>query len=375
MQRQTSLSNHVIQFARFLRSEKYVIGPEEEADVLKGLTTIDWSNHLQFKEVQRAAFCKHFEQYQRFDDCYHRYWSELNKAIDSKTKQVAEEQSIPSKKQAPSIQVISNWLHGNKEKETQDVHRASEESVATTPDFSSLSDHQYREWQEVIQLLQKQVSRQKSRRFVKSKRNHQLDFRKVLKKSIVKGGEITEIAFRKPKKKKVNLMLLCDVSRSMELYSHFMIQLMYALQNSSIRIHCFVFSTRLFPVSHLLNRQSLAEALSAVSEEVEGWSGGTRIGESFREFLDKYGKKVLVRNTFTFILSDGWDAGDIDVLDESMHKLQRRSRSLIWINPLAPSASYDPEVLGMKTALPYVDHLIPALSPRALVSYLKSQSL
>lgn len=372
MKRQTSLSHHVIQFARFLRSEKYSIGPEEEADVLQGLTAIDWSDHLQFKEVQRAAFCKHFEQYQQFDTHYHRYWSELSKAIDSKTKHVAEEQPQRPKPQAPSIQVIKDWLHGNQEKDDHDVHQASDESDANTTDLSSLSDHHSQEWQEVIRLIQRQVSRQKSRRYIKSKQAHQLDFRKVLRNSIINGGEITEISYRKLKKRRVNLVLLCDVSRSMELYSRFMIQLMYALQSSTIKIQCFVFNTKVLPISHLLKRQSLSEALAAISDEVEGWSGGTRIGDSFEEFLDKYGNKSLTNDTFTFVLSDGWDAGDIQVLETNMHKLQKKSRYLTWINPLAPSTGFNPQVLGMKAAMPHIDHFVPAMDAKSLRKELAS---
>lgn len=333
---------------------------------MKGLTAIDWSGHLQFKEVQRAAFCKHFEQYQQFDNHYHKYWSELSKAVDSKSKQVAEEKPKQTKPKAPSIQVIKDWLHGNRETEKQEVHRASTESVSGAPDLSSLSEHHYREWQEVIKLIQRHVSRRKSRRYIKSKQVSQMDFRKVLKNSIIKGGEITEISFRKQKKRKVDLLLLCDVSRSMELYSRFMIQLMYVLQNSGIKIHCYVFSTELFPISHILKRQTLTEALSAISEEVEGWSGGTRIGESLTHFLSKHGRKAISSNTFTFILSDGWDAGNIESLDYAMHALQKRSKQLFWINPLAKSEAFNPQVLGMKAAMPYVDHFVPAMDVRSL---------
>lgn len=366
MTRQTTLSHHVIQFARYLRTQNFTIGPEEEADVLKGLTVIDWSDHRQFKEVQRAAFCKHLDQYRSFDQCYEQYWSELARSVDSKTKQVAEEQSTPKKAAAPSIQVIKNWLHGNREQEVQDVHQASPDAVASTPDLGMLSDHYHREWQEVIRLIQQYVAKQKTRRWVRSKVPVQLDYRKVLKNSIVKGGEITEVAFRRPKKNRAHILLLCDVSKSMELYSRFLIQMMYALQNSSLRIQCFVFSTSLFPVSHLLKRSSLTDALAAISEKVEGWSGGTRIGESFVEFLSRYRNKVMPRNTFTFVLSDGWDAGDIDLLTDSMQVLQKRSKRLIWINPLAKSTAFDPQVLGMKAAMPYIDHLVPAVDASSL---------
>lgn len=372
MKRQTSLSDHVIQFARFLRAHKFPIGPDEEGDVLMGMTAIDWSDPQQFKEVQRAAFCKHVEQYQAFDQHYEQYWSELARSVDSKTKQVAEEQQKPKKNVAPSIQVLKNWLHGNRENDVQDIYQASDEHVLANPDLSMLSEHHHRDWAEVIQLIRKYVEKQKTRRWVRSGDPIQLDFRKVLKKSIAKGGEITEVSFRKPKKSKAHLLLLCDVSRSMELYSRFLIQMMYALQNSSLQIRCFAFSTGLYPVSHLLKRRSLTEALKLLSDEVESWSGGTKIGACFNDFLKRFGRKSIRRNTFTFILSDGWDAGDIDELTNSMESLQKRSKKLIWINPLARSEAFNPEVLGMKAAMPFVDLFVPAVDAASLKRSLKN---
>ena len=180
------------------------------------------------------------------------------------------------------------------------------------------------------------------------------------------GGEVGRFEYRKRKVSKTNIVLLCDISKSMELYSKFVIQMMYALQNSSLRIQCYVFSTSLYSVSRHFKRQSIQEALEAVSKQVEEWSSGTNIGASLDQFLTKYGKKSLRKNTFTFIVSDGWDAGDIEVLERSMQKLQKKSEQLIWINPLATNTHFDPQVLGMKTAMPYVDHLIPALDVTSL---------
>ena len=371
MRRQTTISNHVIQFARFLRNQQYPIGPNEEADALSGLAVINWSDHKQFKEVLRATFCKHFEQYQHFDKYYEQYWAELKRSVDSKTKQVAEERPKPQKASPPSLQVIKNWLHGNREKEIQDIHQGSDEAASVKPDLSALREHHLREWEEVVRLIQRYVAKQKSRRWVSTQRKEQLDLRKLLKSSIARGGEISVLTFKKQKKNKANILFFCDVSRSMELYSRFMIQMMYAIQNSALKVNCYVFSTSLFPISKLLKKQSLPDALEAISDQVEGWSGGTKIGESLQEFVHQEKRKVMTRHTFTFILSDGWDAGEIKALSNAMNVLQRHSKKLFWINPLAGNQSYKPQVLGMKTAMPYIDHFIPALDIKSLISYLK----
>jgi len=178
------------------------------------------------------------------------------------------------------------------------------------------------------------------------------------------------MAYKKRKVSKTNIVLLCDVSKSMELYSKFVIQMMYALQNSALRIHCFVFSTSLHSVSKTLKRQRLTDALEAISAQVDEWYGGTQIGGSLQQFMAQYGKKALTKNTFTFIVSDGWDGGDISVLESALQQLKNKSDQLVWVNPLATSTHYNPQVLGMQTAMPYIDHLIPALDASAFKKHL-----
>ncbi len=371
MKRQTALSHHVVQFSQFLRTQKFNIGPNEEADALQGLRIIDWSNPDQFKAVLKLSFCKNLPQSLEFDIHYTRYWSELSKAVDSKVKEEQSEKPQPAKKSAPSIQVIRQWLHGNRlQQEEADIRQASDESIKSEVDLSAYGQNPDREWREVVQLMQRYVAKTKNRRKVKSNQPAQVDFRAVLRKSMQQAGEINQFAFRKQKQSKTHVVLLCDISKSMELYSKFLIQMMYAFQNSNLRIHCFVFSTSLHPVSKQFKTHNIQNALKSLSEDIEEWSGGTRIGESLSQFMDTHARKVMGKNTFTFVVSDGWDAGDISLLQTAMAKLKKKSKQLIWINPLAQGT--DPtQVLGMKTALPYIDQLIPALDAASFKSYLK----
>lgn len=366
------MSQHVVQFARFLRTKNFSVGPDEVADALLGLEAIDWSDSDQFKWVLRGCFCKDFDQILAFDKLYATYWRELARAVDSKYKDVEEEKPRPTTPAPPSIEVIKNWLHGNRLQEDElDLRKASADTVSSTADLSLLANDQQKGWQDVVRLMRRHVAKKKARRMVQSRKTAQVDFRKILKKSMAKGGEISHFEFKRRKEAKTHIVLICDVSKSMEMYSRFVIQMMYALQNSALKIHCYVFSTSLFSVTRSLKRQRLADALESVSRQVDEWSGGTQIGTSLQQYLEQYGKKTLKRNTFLMIVSDGWDGGDQPLLNRSMMRLRQRSDQLIWINPLANSESYDPQVLGMKTAIPHIDYLVPALDPGSLHRYLR----
>ncbi len=371
MKRQTALSSHIVQFARFLRSHQYNLGPEEEQDALTSLTSIDWSEPTQFKQALKTTFCKGFDQSITFDSLYSQYWSELTKAVDSKQKDVEEERPQPQQQVAPSIQVIKNWLHGHRDnQEEEDIRRASDEHGVANPDLAVFASGYQREWREVVLLLQRYVEKKKSRRRVHSRKPAELNYRKILRQSMLKGGEIHQFDFKKRKLNRTNILLFCDVSKSMELYSKFIIQMMYALQNSSLQIYCYVFSTRLQDISRRMRRERLSSALKGVSDQVADWSGGTLIGSSLEEFLEKHARKVLRKNTFSFIVSDGWDAGDIALLEKSLRRLKSRSEKLLWINPLAKTEDFQPRVMGMKAAMPYIDHLIPALNVSTLKRHL-----
>ncbi len=370
MKRQTALSHHVVQFARFLRSKQFNLGPNEEADALLGLTTINWHSPEQFKQVLKTTFCKAFEQTLVFDQLYFEYWAELAKAVDSKTKDVPQHTDKP-KQSAPSIQVIKQWLHGKHQPtEAHDIHKASADTLKGTANLMAVANDHTRQWREVVQLIQRYVAKKKTRRMVKSHKPAMVDFRTILKRSMLRGGDIHQLAYKKKKVSKTNIVLLCDVSKSMELYSKFVIQMMYALQNSSLRIHCYVFSTSLHAVSKTLKRQRLADALKAITDEVDEWHSGTQIGNSLQQFLTQHGKKVLTKNTFTFVVSDGWDGGNIKTLEHNLRQLKHKSEQLLWVNPLAPSSHFNPEVLGMKAAMPYIDHLVPALDVTSLKKHL-----
>jgi uncharacterized protein with von Willebrand factor type A (vWA) domain len=171
---------------------------------------------------------------------------------------------------------------------------------------------------------------------------------------------------RRPKRNRVKLLMLCDVSKSMELYAAFLLQFMYAFQQVYQRMETFIFSTSLQRITPMLKQKHFGEALKLLSTENEGWHSGTRIGESLNTFVNEYSNKLIDSKTIVIILSDGWDTGNIDMLKKSMHLIHNRAKKLIWLNPQAGYAAYRPEVAGMKAAMPYIDVFAPVYNIETL---------
>ncbi len=152
----------------------------------------------------------------------------------------------------------------------------------------------------------------------------------------------------------------------MELYSAFLIQFMYAFQHVFNRVETFAFSTSLKRITPLLKENNFRDAMELLGHQSSGWSGGTRIGECLEEFTNEYADKLLNRKTIVIILSDGWDTGDIEMLEKNMENIHTRSAKLIWLNPLAGYEAFQPQVAGMQAALPFIDVFAPAHNMESL---------
>ena len=167
------------------------------------------------------------------------------------------------------------------------------------------------------------------------------------------------LARRERTLRRTKLVVLCDVSGSMDLYSRFLLQVLYALQHAFARVETFAFSTRVARITDSLSRGSYRDALGELALLDSGWSGGTRIGDSIEAVRSGW-PRLFDRRTAVIILSDGWDTGDPDVLGSVLRDLRRRVGRIIWLNPLLGSPSYQPLTRGMQAALPHVDVFAPA---------------
>jgi uncharacterized protein with von Willebrand factor type A (vWA) domain len=186
------------------------------------------------------------------------------------------------------------------------------------------------------------------------------------------GGELIDLSYQERRPKRTKLFVICDVSGSMDLYSRLLLQFIYGLQNSFARVESFVFATSLARITGELKGKTYQRALDRLSKNINGWSGGTRIGASLTTFNQRWLPRID-RRTVVIVLSDGWDTGEPEQLAEALSQLQQRAGRVIWLNPLLGHATYQPLTRGMKAAMPYINVFAPVHdlnSFRALESHL-----
>lgn len=270
---------------------------------------------------------------------------------------------------------VSEWLElnsdENDEKETGDTIAYSPDDVLTQKDFSKLSSEEIEKAREVIAKFAALLATKLSRRKELAVKGKTIDFRRSWRKNLAYGGEPLTLVHKRHKIKKNKILLLCDVSGSMDCYSKFLIQFIYGMQQEIKEIEVAVFSTRLTNITGILRRKGVEEALRDMAEVVPDWSGGTKIGESIVGFYREFARSFTANRSIVILISDGWDQGDAEVLQRSMEMLNRHAYKLIWLNPLLGSNGYQPVCRGIRTALPYVDYFLPAHNLESLVKLTK----
>ncbi len=226
-------------------------------------------------------------------------------------------------------------------------------------DFAALSDEEMRAVRRLIQQMVTPAGRRRSRRYRRGG-DERLDLRRVLRESLRFNGEPLVFAWRRRRWKPRPVVLLCDISGSMERYTRLLLHFAYAMETASERVEAFVFATRLTRITRQLRIHNADLALDRVMATVEDWSGGTRIGESIDDFNRRFGRRFLGHGATAVVISDGWDRGDPALLAQATLRLQRSCHRLIWMNPLMGAPGFEPLTLGLRAVLPYVDDFISA---------------
>ena len=261
----------------------------------------------------------------------------------------------------PRALALEKWLSSSEadEGEPSGIPLASPGEALGEKDFAEFSPDELDAVTRVAARLARRLAARPSRRWRASSRGARIDARRTLRRALRTGGEAVELARREPRPKRVKLVLLCDVSGSMDLYARFLLQFLYALQNCFARVETFAFATRLSRITEQLRGSSYRTALDRLSRDVRDWSGGTRIGASLADFHGRW-PRLLDRRTIVVVLSDGWDTGEPEQLAGALQAFGRRAGKVVWLNPLLGSPSYQPLTRGMQAALPHVDVFAPA---------------
>jgi len=357
--RHGGLAANVVAFARMLRGRGLSIGPPEAADALRALSAVDLTDRLETYLALRAVLASGPEAQRIFDAAFWEFWGDMQQAVGAPPHGDGGAQALDGR--GALDRVMIEWQEdGDAGVDGDRVPAYSPVEALTHKDFSTLSADELEEITTIVTAIARRVATRVSRRTRHARRGRLVDLRRTIRHSLRRGGEMLDILRRERKLQKTRVVLLCDVSGSMDLYSRFLIQFIFALQHAVARVETFVFSTGLSRITGSLARADLRAALEDVARQVPDWSGGTKIGRSLRRFLTDHARQALDGRTVVVIISDGWDTGEPDVLESAMAELHRRAARVIWLNPLLASPGYEPICQGMRAALPYVDVFAPA---------------
>jgi uncharacterized protein len=362
------LASAVVRFAAVLRRNGLPITLIHVTDGVRALDYLDVADRTEVYLGLRAVFVGRPEDVPTFDRAFDAFWrvaTEADAVAEALMPALAEEGPSTERESPRESLALDAWGEDGADEgdEPLGVPAASEREAMATQDFATFSADQLDAVYRLTVQIARRLARRISRRRRPSARRGRLDLRRTLRANLTR-GDLIDLRYRRRKRRKVRLMLLCDVSGSMDLYSRFLLQFLFALQSVFARVETFTFSVHLTRVTEYLRTRSYREVLRRLTA-VRDWSGGTRIGESLAEFNRRW-PGLVDRRTIVIILSDGWDTGDPETLAAELLRIKRRAGRVIWLNPLLGNPSYEPLTRGMAAALPLVDQFAAAHNLAAL---------
>lgn len=357
-------------FARLLHDAGMEAGPGRLTDSARALRWVDLKKPEDFRSALRAVFVARKEELPIFEAAFDIFWSPpdprvLAGAVPGRTRPLP----LPPQKARAWMNLLGlQQSRLPREDETDATPPSSSgysaDELLRKKDFEDLT---WEETEQVKRLLQQapwRVAERRTRR-LRAAKGGQVDLRRSARESIRTSGEMVTLLHRQPRVRRRPLVLICDVSGSMEKYSRLLLIFAHAIARRE-DVETFVFSTRLTRITRLLRQRDLDRALDEVSKSVHDFSGGTRIGQALADFNRRWARRVLGHGAVVIVVSDGWDRGDPSLLETELERLRRSAHRLIWLNPLLGSEGYEPRTRGMLAALPHVDDFLAAHSIAAL---------
>ena len=356
--RHADLQRNIIDFCRLLRDREMLVTPSEVIDAIRTADAVDISDRQEFKTALRSVLTARPEDIPIHDASFDEFWrNRMPERFEEQGEEgVASQDPEAQGEELPQPQIAEDdESEADEDEEGLDMPLYSPVEILAARDFSTFVPDEMQEIARAIMVVARRLATRESRRYRSTQRGHAIDLRRTMRRNIKYGGTVVELAKKRRKIRKPKIVLICDVSRSMDTYSKFLLQFIYALQNTLGRVESFVFSTRLTRVTDYFRSSDIYTALDRIAREVPDWSGGTRIGESLRSFNADWALRTVNKHTIVLIMSDGLDTGDASVLEHEMEQIQKRAARVIWLNPLLGNEDYRPLARGMSAALPHVN--------------------
>lgn len=355
------LLHNLLLFGRLLRRLGLDVTPARMVDLVHALEHVNVGNRDDFYFTLRSLLVHRHEDLPLFDRAFELFWKRRSE-IESELGDITTEQAQEVLAAPPGATTAADGEPDEDEIEQlvlEITKTYSQQERLRQKDFGDLTPEETEDARRLIQELAWKLGQRRTRRF-RPGRGARPDLRRSLRRNLRYGGEMLVLPRRERKRQPRPLVVLADVSGSMERYTQLLLLFVHSLSAELTQhVESFVFSTRLTRITHQLRSGNLERALHDVSHSVNDWSGGTRIGEALRTFNFRWGRRVLNRGAVVLLISDGWDRGDPEMLGQEVARLQRTCYRLIWLNPLLGSQRYEPLTRGLQAALPYVDDFLP----------------
>ena len=349
----TAISQSIIGFVQYARNHGLNVGIGESKEALKAAEYGIISNQNRFRFALKSLFCSSEEEAKQYDLLFDQYWGRDKAAIRNRIH--FHNQSNLVKKDKGSLVMMGKGKSVDGAEEGKNISGANAAERLTRTDFSKVTEVESQWLEELAEKLWRQMSLRLKRRLKRAQSKGRVDLRRTIRRNISSGGIPVQLMHRKHIPRKQRLIILLDVSGSMDKYSFFLLRFICALKVHFEKIEAFLFSTRLIRISDYLDAEDLAHTLKALSAKANNWSGGTQIGNCLRMFNEQYARMALAGHSTTIILSDGLDTGDPGLLADELQKIHLRTHRLIWLNPLKGMEGYQPIQRGIKAALPEID--------------------
>ncbi|MBD9372538.1 VWA domain-containing protein [Rhizobium sp. ARZ01] len=361
-------ADNIVHFARALRKAGLRIGPAAVADAIEAVEAIGIGDRDEFYTALYCTLLTRHEDQPIFDEAFRLFWRsrDLVQKMIAMMSPVVRKDSEKDRKKAGETRVSDALFAGR-----QDATRPREDPVIevdarfTTSvsellrktDFAQMTSSELREAKRAIASLTLPMDEIRTRRFRRSTQKAMVDARATMRQALRTGGALILPRHREPKMVHPPLVVLADISGSMSQYTRIFLHFLHALTDRRRRVHTFLFGTRLTNVTRQMRHRDPDEAVEECTRAVEDWSGGTRIGETLKEFNRLWSRRVLGQGAMVLLITDGLEREGIETLETEMDRLHRSCRRLIWLNPLLRFEGFEARARGVRAMLPHVDEL------------------
>jgi uncharacterized protein len=359
------LLHNLLHFGEVLHAAGLAVPAGCMIDVARALEFVDVGRRTDFYITLRSLLVHRPQDFVLFDDAFRTFWRRHPgewsagdlRAMGEQRRIGPPQVDIPPAETsgasaggaalADPVQRVAAMTYGDRE-------------ISRTKDFAEFTDAEIEDARRALALLSWDAGQRRTRRWVRARHGRAIDLRRIVPHNARYGGELLDRPARARKIKRRPLVLICDVSGSMERYTRMLLHFVHGLSTRAWRVETFLFATRLTRVTRELKRKGLrTTTVQRIPWAVPDWGGGTRIGDALRTFNTQWRRRVMGHGPVVLLISDGWDRGEPETLRREIARLQRSSYRLIWLNPLLGAPDYRPLTRGMQAALPFVDDFLP----------------